>query len=148
MSAKASSSALSAASGPTLDLYTIGIVAFGVVGVCLIGYSLLSGSNGKAPAVNRPIQAAQTAPMVAAASPVRLEPAAEAVAVSKPVDAKTVSAPSAAELAQKNAAFDRFFVPPAGCSSPPKAKESPDCGVRYGHARMDFERQWALGQLR
>jgi hypothetical protein len=134
------------------DAYTIAIAASAVAGVALIAYSLMSGNAAPAP---KPVQIAAIAPAPAtvqaqvsapaASSAQAVAPAAKTVAMA---DTKTVNEPSPQEVAQKNAAFDRFYVPPAGCSSPPKAKESPDCGVRYGHARMEFERQWALGQLR
>ncbi|MGL4577071.1 MAG: hypothetical protein ACRCV9_19945 [Burkholderiaceae bacterium] len=128
------------------DLYTVGIVASGVIGIGLIAYSLVFGSAHEKQPVQRSVQLPAAAAVSAAAAPAAA-PITVAMAP-KPEQVKAVAAPSAAEQAQKMAAFDKFFVPPAGCSSPPQAKESPDCGVRYGHARMEFERQWALGQLR
>jgi hypothetical protein len=125
------------------DLYTVGIVASGVIGIGLIAYSLLFGSANE----KHPVQLPATSAPAAVSSAPAAAPVTVAIAP-KPEQSKAVAAPSPTELAQKNAAFDKFFVPPAGCSSPPQAKESPDCGVRYGHARMEFERLWALGQLR
>jgi hypothetical protein len=138
------SSSLLSSSATRWDSYTIAIAASAVLGVGLIGYSLLNGS------------AAPTPPVVAAAAPTQQVAAnttapASVAAVVVPVraaDTRSINETSEQEKAQKNIAFDKFFVPPAGCSSPPKAKESPDCGVRYGHARMEFERLWALGQVR
>jgi hypothetical protein len=150
MAAKNPTHAIESGSTGGWDLYTAGIVSIGAVGIGLIAYSLMFGSAADKRAVTT----------ASASKPVAVAPAASAPAVQtatapvmvamapKPVESKATTALSSAELAQKNAAFDRFFIPPAGCSSPPQAKESPDCGVRYGHARMEFERQWALGQVR
>jgi hypothetical protein len=131
--------------GSRWDAYTIAIVASAVAGVGLIAYSLMGGNA--APAPKAPVQVAAVAPVQTAAMQAPSAPVAPAPIV-RAADTKSIAEPGPQEVAQKNIAFDKFYVPPAGCSSPPKAKESPDCGVRYGHARMEFERLWALGQLR
>jgi hypothetical protein len=124
------------------DAYTMAIAGSAIIGVGLIAYSLMGSAS--APGVQA--NTVQTAPAQAATPARSAQGMVQAAA--KPVDSKTITEPSAAELAKKDSAFDKFYVPPAGCSTPPKANENPDCGVRYGHARMEFERQWALGQVR
>jgi hypothetical protein len=123
------------------DAYTFAIAGFAVIGMGLIAYSLV-GSHPAPVAQTNTAQVAtvQSAPARSAQGIVQ--------AAAKPIDNKEVTGPSAAETAKKENAFDQFYAPPAGCSNPPKANENPDCGVRYGHARMEFERKWALGQVR
>jgi hypothetical protein len=125
------------------DAYTLAIAGSAVLGVGLIAYSLMGGAAAPVAQANAPQQATTT---VAAPPPARSVQGIVQTA-SQALD-KNITGPSAAEQAQKNTAFDKFYTPPAGCSSPPKANENPDCGVRYGHARMEFERQWALGQVK